>query len=244
MSRTASQIQIKIGNLLFRYRSYTLIPVALLIFLLTKPNFFLGDISKEYYLFILGLLVGLFGQGIRIFTQGYAPQGTSSWGDKLEARDLNINGIYACVRNPLYLGNFFILLGILIIYNSFTAYLLGIGFFLLQYWFIIQAEENFLRSKFGQNYIEYCQEVPRFFPHWKKIETNQSFDWLRVLKKEQDSFAGLLVYAVIFEIYKIGINNGSGNSREQIFHLTIYLLIVILLFLGLKFWKKTQSRKS
>jgi protein-S-isoprenylcysteine O-methyltransferase Ste14 len=244
MSGTTSQIQIKIGNILFRYRSYTLIPVALVILIFSKPFFFLGNIEQEHFLFFFGLLVALFGQGIRIFTQGYAPAGTSSWGDKLEAGDLNTAGIYARVRNPLYIGNFFILLGLLIIYNSLSGYLIGIGFFSLQSWFIVQAEENFLKDKFGQKYREYCQKVPRFFPRLKKIGINQPFNWLRVLKKEQDSFAGLLVYALVLEIYKIVVNNGFRNSKKEIFNLTICLLIVILIFSGLKFWKKMRDRKS
>ncbi len=244
MSIDGSRIQIKIGNFLFRHRSYTLIPVALAIFIFGKPDFFLGDFSQEHYLFILGLLVALFGQGIRIFTQGYALGGTSSWGDKLEAGDLNTAGVYAWVRNPLYIGNFFILLGLLTVYNSLTGYLIGIIFFLLQSWFIVQAEENFLKDKFGQKYIDYCQEVPRFFPRLKKTGINQSFNWLRVLKKEQDSFTGLLAYALVLEIYKIIVNNGFRNSKKEIFNLTICLLIVILIFSSLKFWKKLRDRKS
>jgi len=240
MNSASSRIEIRIGNFLFRHRSYTPIPVALLILFFCKPNFFLENFSRERYLFLFGLLVALFGQSIRIFTQGYAPPGTSSWADQLEADSLNTRGIYSCVRNPLYLGNFFIFLGLLIIYNSLFAYLLGMGFFVLQYWFIVRAEENFLQDKFGQKYLEYCKQVPRFFPHLKKIEISQPFNWLRVLKKEQDSFTGLLVYALVVEIYKIVANNGLLRSKKEIFYLTIYLLIIIVIFLGLKFWKKMQ----
>lgn len=239
-------LKIKIGNFFFRHRSYTLVPIALLIFFLGKPNFLLGNFTGERYLFILGLLVAFFGQSVRIFTQGFAPKErlTSSWGDKLEASDLNIEGVYSCVRNPLYIGNFFILLGLLIIYNSLHAYLLGIGFFSLQCWFIVQTEEKFLKDKFGKKYEEYCQQVPRFLPCLKIGKINQSFNWRRVLKKEQDSFAGLLVYALVLEIYKIAANNGIENSKKEISNLTIYLVIVILLYLGLKFWKKLLDRKS
>jgi protein-S-isoprenylcysteine O-methyltransferase Ste14 len=78
--------------------------------------------------------------------------------------DLAIRGPYAMVRNPMYLGRYFILLGFLM--------LLGTGWILVlytvAYWFYmdtrVEREEAHLRPIFGPRYDEYCASVRRFMP--------------------------------------------------------------------------------
>jgi len=78
--------------------------------------------------------------------------------------DLAFRGPYAFVRNPMYLGRFFILLGVLI--------LLGNPWLLLAYavlyWFYmdtrVEREEALLRQVFGERYAGYCARVGRFVP--------------------------------------------------------------------------------
>jgi protein-S-isoprenylcysteine O-methyltransferase Ste14 len=78
--------------------------------------------------------------------------------------DLAIRGPYALVRNPMYLGRYFILLGFLM--------LLGVWWVLVAYtvvyWFYmdtrVEREERHLRPIFGARYDEYCARVRRFVP--------------------------------------------------------------------------------
>src|SRR5438093_1407553 len=80
---------------------------------------------------------------------GQVPDGTSGQNEKLMATTLNTAGPYALTRNPLYLGNLGITLGLCLLAHD--PWLLGIAMalFAVQYRAIIAAEEQFLRQRFG-----------------------------------------------------------------------------------------------
>jgi protein-S-isoprenylcysteine O-methyltransferase Ste14 len=78
--------------------------------------------------------------------------------------DLTIRGPYTMVRNPMYLGRFFIIGGFLLLLGSvplLVVYTIG-------YWFYMDSrvgrEEARLRQIFGAPYEDYCARVRRFLP--------------------------------------------------------------------------------
>jgi protein-S-isoprenylcysteine O-methyltransferase Ste14 len=77
---------------------------------------------------------------------------------------LACRGPYAIVRNPMYLGRFFILFGILMLLGS--PWLLVV--FALVYWFYmanrVGREEARLRTVLGEPYADYCRGTSRFVP--------------------------------------------------------------------------------
>ena len=75
------------------------------------------------------------------------------------AKDLVTDGIYAHVRNPMYLGNLLIAAGICLLYGSPWLYAGMFPFFVLVYVSIVAEEERFLASKFGDGYAAYCESV-------------------------------------------------------------------------------------
>lgn len=72
------------------------------------------------------------------------------------------SGLFNYSRNPIYLGIFFILLGLEIFLGSLITFLFPIVLviFLNQ---IIKNEEKRLEILFGDNYIKYKKEVRRWF---------------------------------------------------------------------------------
>lgn len=71
-------------------------------------------------------------------------------------------GPYRYTRNPQYVGDFAVLLGIAIFSNSLLAMIISIaGIFC--FWMAPLAEESWLRQQYGRDYEEYCRTVPRFF---------------------------------------------------------------------------------
>jgi hypothetical protein len=68
------------------------------------------------------------------------------------------------VRNPMYLGRFFIIFGFLMLLGS--AWLLLA--YTIVYWFYmdtrVEREEAHLKPIFGPRYEEYCTQVHRFIP--------------------------------------------------------------------------------
>jgi len=71
-------------------------------------------------------------------------------------------GIYRYTRNPMYLGYFAIVLGEFFLVGSLA--LLFYGFLVLGIItaYLVGWEEPKLRERFGAEYDQYCQEVPRW----------------------------------------------------------------------------------
>ena len=105
-------------------------------------------------LIVTALVVGLLGQTIRTLVAGVVPAGTSIKGTKAqEAVSLNTTGLYSVCRNPLYLGNFFMMLSPVILSGNFLFILVFVLAFWLYYERIVSAEEAFLTQKFREEYL-------------------------------------------------------------------------------------------
>lgn len=79
-------------------------------------------------------------------------------------RHLVVRGPYRFVRNPMYIGAGFALLGATAYYESLA--LLGFTglFFLATHVFVVGYEEPTLRGLFGAEYDEYRRQVRRWWP--------------------------------------------------------------------------------
>lgn len=74
------------------------------------------------------------------------------------------SGIYSVVRNPLYMFSFVGVLGIGLISNQVTVLALLVAAFFLVYLPLIQREEAYLQSTFGEAFTSYVARVPRLVP--------------------------------------------------------------------------------
>jgi protein-S-isoprenylcysteine O-methyltransferase Ste14 len=75
-------------------------------------------------------------------------------------------GLYAYVRHPRYLQLLLIQLAWTMMANYLTPYVLLFLWFPTVY-LIVLLEERELRERYGEEYVQYCREVPRFLPHRK-----------------------------------------------------------------------------
>jgi hypothetical protein len=94
-------------------------------------------------------------------------------------KELAANGPYALVRNPMYLGRYFLILGALMLAGK--PWLL-VAYTVLYYFYManrVKREEETLRGIFGKGYDEYCAEVPRFVPSVRPFRGNPvlTFQW-------------------------------------------------------------------
>jgi protein-S-isoprenylcysteine O-methyltransferase Ste14 len=114
---------------------------------------------------IIGFVIAVSGELIRLWGVSWAGSETRTTGG-VGGTYLVISGPFGYVRNPLYVGNILMYLGLGIMSMSLFPYLqiVAILFFILQYQFIVKEEEGFLEKKFGSDYQKYLQNVPRFFP--------------------------------------------------------------------------------
>lgn len=190
------------GNYLFRYRGVLpiLILIAgILVFVIYHPSP-VPPLTWQYEILCLG--VSLVGLAIRVMTIAFRFQGTSGRNTRRQvAENLNTTGIYSVVRHPLYLGNFFMSLGIGMLVHSLWFLIVFIGVYWLYYERIMYAEEQFLRKKFGEKYLQWASKTPSFIPtfrNWKKPETQ--INWWHAVRNEINCILSLCSVFLIFEI--------------------------------------------
>jgi protein-S-isoprenylcysteine O-methyltransferase Ste14 len=77
---------------------------------------------------------------------------------------LVIHGPYRYVRNPMISGVVLILFGEALVLWSAAQFLWAVLFLGINAVYIPLFEEPQLRQRFGQDYIDYCRQVPRILP--------------------------------------------------------------------------------
>lgn len=179
------------GNWLFRGRSY--FPLALYALMAVVIGMKWDPLFREFdtVIALCCIAVSMLGLVIRALTIGYTPRGTSGRNTKAGqvAEVLNTKGMYSLVRHPLYLGNFFMWLGIMIYVGNLWFTVVCCLLYWLYYERIMFAEEGYLRVKFGQSYLDWSVDVPSFWPRnlkWKSPDVD--FSIRNVLKREYNGF--------------------------------------------------------
>ena len=72
-------------------------------------------------------------------------------------------GIYAHIRYPRYVGSFFAILGACFLAGAVALWVVA-GAWAVLMLCAIMMEEREMRERFGESYLEYCRQVPRFVP--------------------------------------------------------------------------------
>ncbi len=111
---------VSIGNFFFKYRNWIFILFYGALFI-PSCRFFLRTILGEHYYIwpiAIGLIITSLGQLIRGLTIGLAYIVRGGKEGKPYAEGLVTEGIFTHCRNPLYVGNILMLLGVGILANS------------------------------------------------------------------------------------------------------------------------------
>ncbi len=151
---------------LFTYRSYTPIPFLVIMVIFASPT--VGTL-------IAGFLIALVGESIRLWGVSYAGSETRTTG-AVGGTHLITSGPYAHVRNPLYLGNILMYVGIGVMSNALMPYLplLALIYFSFQYSSIVRLEEGYLSSTFAE-WDGYASRVRRFIPRLSSYNGSRTF---------------------------------------------------------------------
>lgn len=234
---------ISLGNFFFRHRNlvFPLLMVAVLV--LIRPQMPNNSYKADLLLDIVGVLVCLYGQLMRVLAIGYFYIKRGGLNKEIYAGRLVQTGFFAHTRNPLYLGNILIFVGIVIVFNSTWAYLVAIPAVLLIYWCIILAEEQFLRGKFGAEFDEYVSRVNRLWPNWRgyrKTIEDMTFRWRRVVSKEYGTTFGWLYAAVGIRIWTLYYTDAARYHRE--IQVLLAMFAGLFLLYALVRWMKKSGR--
>lgn len=152
-----------IRNFLRKFRVPLALAAGILLILRIKPEWFLP-----------GLAVSLLGELIQLWC----------FASLHKKKELAANGPYALVRNPMYLGRYFLVLGALLLAGRPW---LPVVYTVLYYFYMsnrVKREEETLRGIFGREYEEYCSEVSRFVPSLRPFRGNpvMTFRWDLLLR--------------------------------------------------------------
>ena len=182
----------KIANFLFKYRSYTPIPLAL--YILINSYFQIQNL-------IIGLTLIFIGELLRIWAVSYAGGITRT--TKVGAPSLCTTGPYSYTRNPLYIGNMIIYTGVVYVagsYNILSMLIITWTFFIIQYYLIIKLEQNRLIEIFGKEYKAYMNNVPILFPRlspWINKDKYVPMKLLNTIKTEKRTLQNIILLIII-----------------------------------------------
>jgi protein-S-isoprenylcysteine O-methyltransferase Ste14 len=181
----------RIGATLFRNRSW--LPVLFIAVPLLAP----GTMSA------LGTIVGVIlivaGEAVRMF--GVAAAGTVTRRRSRNVQRLVTYGVFAWVRNPLYVGNFLIWMGFIVISGVLWFVPVAIVIFGIEYSLIVRYEEGVLESIFGAEYLTYKQTTARWFPRPPRSGSPSEpgqHDWAEAWKSEVSTFMQYLALGLAF----------------------------------------------
>ncbi|HDY75330.1 MAG TPA: isoprenylcysteine carboxylmethyltransferase family protein [Candidatus Marinimicrobia bacterium] len=184
-----------IRNFFFKYRSYTPIPLALMIIYFSMPM-----LPYLWY----GLACLTIGESIRFWAVSYAGGITRT--TNVGAPALCSSGPFAHVRNPLYIGNLFIFSGIVLVAgapNIWAMLVLTWIFFIIQYALIVDLEEKTLSGLFSDHYEIYKQNVPRLIPRlssWKNEDNRKPMAFIKTLKTEKRTLQNMVLIIILILI--------------------------------------------
>ena len=184
-----------IRNFFFTFRSYTPIPIGVMIIYFARP---------ENTYFFGGITLLLAGELIRMWAVSYAGGETRT--RNVGATKLCTSGPYAFVRNPLYTGNMLMYLGIVFIAEAASVLLMAattFSFFLIQYSLIISLEEEKLDELFGQEYSLYKENVPAIFPRisrWDGSKNRKPAKIINIIKTEKRTLQNVAAVLILIFI--------------------------------------------
>ncbi len=148
----------ELRNKLLTYRwPLAIVFIIILVFLMKPQHFWFG------------LFISLIGEGLQVWC----------FAALNKKKELAARGPYAVVRNPMYIGRYFLILGAVAITGS---WLLAILFTIIYYFYMInrvEREEAVLIEIFGSDYEDYCRRVNRFLPAFHNLdrEAIKYFRW-------------------------------------------------------------------
>lgn len=201
---------------------------------------------REMALEIIGFVLILLGQTIRVSARGYKAENSQ------DSRALIQGGPYQVVRNPMYLGIFLIGLGVVLAIFKWWAIAIFIIVFIIRYILLIYKEEKKLRSMFPDSYPQYCQKVPRIFPSLSKIIKLDITEYLPLkiswFEKEIGSMLTLLLLVLLIEawvkITQAGFKSFLGQSAWLLMTAGVFIILVIVLSKRIQQKNENKSAKS
>jgi protein-S-isoprenylcysteine O-methyltransferase Ste14 len=192
VSSTEQSQAARIGALLFRYRGF--LPVPFLLVPLLVPA---QQTTRGWFVAVLLIVAG---EALRV--AGVSAAGTVTRRRSRNVQRLVTYGVFAWVRNPLYVGNFLIWTGFVVGSGLLWFLPIAMGLFAIEYSLIVRYEEGVLESTFGEEFLAYKSRTPRWIPRPPKSSEREAgpHDLGEALRSEISTFAQYAALGIAFWI--------------------------------------------
>jgi len=238
----------KEGNFLFKHRGeipIILFVLAIPVVYITGPKNF--SVSTQDILTWVAIGLSILGFVIRAISIGTTPKGTSGRNTKegQVAESLNTTGIYSTVRHPLYLGNYFMWIGIVLFtFNIQFVIIITLAFW-LYYERIMFAEERFLERKFGDAYMDWANRTPAFIPCLKKFKKNiVPFSLVSVLRREYSGVLATVVGFVFIDDLRRYFSDDTFEIYTPWHYAFVAALIMVIILRSLKHYTSVLKEEG
>lgn len=244
MSERLRRLNVAAGGFFFKYRN-ALFPATLAVFLASaRPRASFAHPALEQAMALAGLFIAALGESVRLATIGFEYIERGGRHGRVYASRLVDKGIYGLTRNPMYLGNLLIVVGIVLVSGAPAGYRVAVPFFCFVYQAIISAEEEFLRKRFGKEYRDYCARVPRFLPSFRGLRRafrGTRFSWRRPFKQDLSTIAWVAMVLVALPCWRAFFLKGRDASRPLVWKTGLLELGILALYGLLVCLKKQKS---
>jgi protein-S-isoprenylcysteine O-methyltransferase Ste14 len=177
----------RLGGWLFRHRG--ILPVPFIV----VPFVWHGVMAPSSWAF--GALFVAFGETVRLW--GVAAAGAETRRRSRVVTRLVTHGPFAWMRNPLYVGNFFIWAGFSVVAGIQWFLPIAVAMFALEYTPIVRYEEAVLEATFGEEYLRYKRRTTRWLPVAPAAEPAGSLCWKTAWRSERSTLLQFAVLAAV-----------------------------------------------
>lgn len=140
--------------------------------------------------------ISLFGQLIQ----------TWCFASLVKNRELSVRGPYKLVRNPMYLGRYFLILGFVWLLQSVWAIVLYTAVYYTYMFYRVKREERRLARDYPEGFAKYCSEVRRFLPSFGRLGDPEVWFFDRAMFFENHAHWNILMtglaYAMLYGLHR------------------------------------------
>jgi protein-S-isoprenylcysteine O-methyltransferase Ste14 len=184
--------------------------------------------------FAAGVILMLLGLGLRFWASGYLEK----------SRVLATSGPYAYTRNPLYLGNFILGLGVSVIANNAGLNFYYLVSFTFLYLGTIDEEQKVLAEKFGAPYRDYVAGVPVFFPRWTPYAGSQKKPFDIRLSFQNGEFiraCGFALLILFFYLWRTFFIEKESAQLDDKIAIALFVVFSGLLWFNISIRRKKEK---
>jgi protein-S-isoprenylcysteine O-methyltransferase Ste14 len=211
------------GDVLFRWRSYTPLVLVPLFFLSIADDRPPTSHAWEFFSFV----VALSGLLLRVFVIGTAPRGTSTRGTQHPTADsLSTLGAYSIVRHPLYLANTLVALGCSLLSGTWYLPIIVLLLSFIYHERIAAREETFLQNTFGDGFRAWAKQVPAMIPAFGNYRPSEvPFQLRKVLMQESHGLCAIGTAFLVLDTMEDSVR--LGRFRIDPFWLGVFIATLV-----------------